>query len=203
MGSDRIIRIWRCATGKLYRVYDESLAVVQKNQKVPRLPLLATCRATIYFSSLLDTCYLLATWYCVLQVAAFVVCPRIGVLLPFTYLHSTQEGGPLFQLEEIDFGRRMAIERELMNNPTAPPSNVIFDESSNFILYPTLLGIKCTRFLCVLHPPLPRQTYSRMTWTVVNIHTNKLIKILGKVENTERFLGISLYQVLPCHSPHL
>ena len=30
---------------------------------------------------------------------------------------------------------------------------------------------------------------------VLNLVTNKLVRILGKVENTERFLGISLYQV--------
>ena len=29
---------------------------------------------------------------------------------------------------------------------------------------------------------------------IVNLHTNKLVKILGKVEQTERFLGIALYQ---------
>ena len=29
---------------------------------------------------------------------------------------------------------------------------------------------------------------------VVNLHTNKVARIIGKVENTERFLRIALYQ---------
>jgi len=51
---------------------------------------------------------------------------------------------------------------------------VVFDDSGNFILYPTLLGIK-----------------------VVNLVTNRVARIIGKVENTERFLRIALYQVTP------
>jgi hypothetical protein len=31
----------------------------------------------------------------------------------------------------------------------------------------------------------------------VNIFTNKLVRILGKVENTERFLQIALFQGIP------
>eukprot|EP01100_Stratorugosa_tubuloviscum_P015042 TRINITY_DN8434_c0_g1_i1.p1 TRINITY_DN8434_c0_g1~~TRINITY_DN8434_c0_g1_i1.p1 ORF type:complete len:648 (+),score=233.81 TRINITY_DN8434_c0_g1_i1:37-1944(+) len=91
-----------------------------------------------------------------------------------------------FKLDSIDFGRRLAVEREIekienssnrnilaqkLNSPIVLASNIIFDDSSNFILYPTLLGIK-----------------------LVNIFTNKLVKILGRVENTERFFALSLYQ---------
>jgi len=85
-----------------------------------------------------------------------------------------KEEGSTYKLDPIDFGRRMAVERELGNADNegkVPPSNVIFDESGNFILYPTLLGIK-----------------------LVNLVTNKLIRIIGKIESTERFLAISLYQ---------
>lgn len=53
-----------------------------------------------------------------------------------------RSGAPLYQLEAIDFGRRMAVEREIEKTETAPPSNAVFDESSNFLLYATLLGIK-------------------------------------------------------------
>jgi len=84
---------------------------------------------------------------------------------------------PLFKLEGIDFGRRQAVEKEIekaRQTTFIPPANVIFDESNNFIIYPTLLGIK-----------------------IVNIKTNKLVKVLGKVENTERFLGIALFQGIP------
>lgn len=48
------------------------------------------------------------------------------------------------QLEDIDFGRRMAVERELWNSAeeTHGPPNAIFDESGNFLFYATLLGVK-------------------------------------------------------------
>jgi peptidylprolyl isomerase domain and WD repeat-containing protein 1 len=53
----------------------------------------------------------------------------------------------------------------------AAPSNVVFDASGNFVMYPTMAGIK-----------------------VVNIVTNQLVRLIGKVEATERFLAIALYQ---------
>jgi len=46
-----------------------------------------------------------------------------------------------------------------------------FDESCNFLIYPSMIGVK-----------------------IVNLHTNKLLRILGKVEQTERFLGIAVFQ---------
>jgi peptidylprolyl isomerase domain and WD repeat-containing protein 1 len=70
-----------------------------------------------------------------------------------------------YTLENIDFGRRLAFEKFITY------SNVIFDESGNFILYPTLLGIK-----------------------IINIKTNKVEYLLGKVENTERFIHLALFQ---------
>ena len=68
------------------------------------------------------------------------------------------------QLDAMEFGRRVTVEQEIdrlcneydtqlsniLNNKTTnnsvivppPISNVIFDESSNFILYPSIFGIK-------------------------------------------------------------
>lgn len=48
----------------------------------------------------------------------------------------------LYNLEPIDFGRRMAGEKDLIADPEAPHPNAIFDESGNFIIYATMLGIK-------------------------------------------------------------
>ncbi len=59
----------------------------------------------------------------------------------------------LYNLEPIDFGRRMAGEKDLMADPEAPQPNAIFDESGNFIIYAGLLGIKvyaCTGYLGVV-----------------------------------------------------
>jgi peptidylprolyl isomerase domain and WD repeat-containing protein 1 len=76
----------------------------------------------------------------------------------------------MYKLDPIDFGRRVAMEKELLADPDAPFPNAIFDESGNFVLYPTLLGIK-----------------------VVNLVTNKVVHVIGKVENGERFLHIALH----------
>jgi hypothetical protein len=54
-----------------------------------------------------------------------------------------------------------------------PTPNALFDESGNFLLLPSLLGIK-----------------------VINLTTNALPRLLGKPENTERFLRIALWQGL-------
>ncbi|KAL3324850.1 hypothetical protein AABB24_038782, partial [Solanum stoloniferum] len=111
---DRRIRIFWFKTGKLRRVYDESLEVAQDLQR---------------------------------------------------------SDVPLYRLEAIDFGRRMAVEKEIEKTEYVPQPNAVFDESSNFIIYATLLGIK-----------------------VINLHTNKVSRILGKVESNDRFLRIALYQ---------
>ncbi|GAA0141588.1 chaperone [Lithospermum erythrorhizon] len=111
---DRRIRIFWFRTGKLRRVYDESLEVAQDLQR---------------------------------------------------------SDVPLYRLDAIDFGRRMAVDREIEKTENVPLPNAVFDESSNFIIYATLLGIK-----------------------VVNLHTNKVARILGKVEGNDRFLRIALYQ---------
>ncbi|DAZ96322.1 TPA: hypothetical protein N0F65_008446 [Lagenidium giganteum] len=111
--KDSQIRVFRFATGKLRRKYDESLVV-------------------------------------------------------FEDAHADDT----LRLDSIDFGRRVAVEKEL--TAANATSNCIFDETGHFILYPTLLGIK-----------------------IVNIETNNVVKVLGKVENTDRFLRLSLFQGKP------
>eukprot|EP00793_Prasinoderma_coloniale_P006994 PRCOL_00001826-RA len=93
-----------------------------------------------------------------------------------------RSGSDSYQLDPIDFGQRLARERELGLHwdATAPGKdantqpqfpNAVFDESGNFLLYPTLLGIK-----------------------VLNLVTNRLATVLGRVENTERFVRLALWQ---------
>lgn len=77
----------------------------------------------------------------------------------------------LFKVDAIDFGRRVAVEKELFADGEAPAPNAVFDLSGNFLLYPTLLGIK-----------------------VLNLVTNRVVKIIGKVESSERFLRLALHQ---------
>jgi len=79
-------------------------------------------------------------------------------------------------LPNMEFGQRMAAERELEKSEFFKHINPLFDESGFFILYATMIGVK-----------------------VVNLYTNKCVKILGKKENT-RFLKIALYQGTPKQS---
>lgn len=51
-------------------------------------------------------------------------------------------GGEQFRLDPIDYGRRVAVEKELAADLEAPRPNAVFDDSGYFLLYPTLLGIK-------------------------------------------------------------
>ncbi|ANB15272.1 peptidylprolyl isomerase CPR1 [Sugiyamaella lignohabitans] len=78
-------------------------------------------------------------------------------------------GTSVYKPDNGEFARRLTLEKEAMNDITAF-SNIIFDESSNFIIYSTLLGIK-----------------------FVNIDTNTCSNLLGREENI-RFMTLSLYQ---------
>ncbi|XP_065674535.1 peptidylprolyl isomerase domain and WD repeat-containing protein 1 isoform X2 [Hydra vulgaris] len=76
-------------------------------------------------------------------------------------------------LPNMEFGRRVAIERELEKSEAFKQVNPVFDETGYFILYSTILGIK-----------------------VVNLVTNTCVKFIGMKDNV-RFLNIGLYQGNP------
>ncbi|CAG8504844.1 42642_t:CDS:10 [Gigaspora margarita] len=84
-----------------------------------------------------------------------------------------QAGTTVYKLDDMEFGRRLAVERELEKTQQANTMNAVFDESGNFVIYPTLLGIK-----------------------VVNLTTNKVVRLIGKTE-PHRFLNMALYQGAP------
>lgn len=87
------------------------------------------------------------------------------------------------KLDSMEFGRRLAVERELERQAlegvkegrigTVGMGTPAWDESGKMVMYATLLGIK-----------------------VVNTVTNKVVRMLGKDE-TIRFLNLALYQGLP------
>ncbi|MEQ2208775.1 Peptidylprolyl isomerase domain and WD repeat containing protein 1, partial [Xenoophorus captivus] len=104
IASDRKVRIFRFLTGKLMRVFDESLTQMRQ------------------------------------------------------------------QLPDMEFGRRMAVERELEKVDAVRLTNIIFDETGHFVLYGTMLGIK-----------------------VINVETNRCVRILGKQENI-RVVQLCLFQ---------
>lgn len=74
-------------------------------------------------------------------------------------------------MDDIEFGRRLVVDRELEEHPELLPSlNVIFDESSRFLIYSSLMGIK-----------------------IVHIATNKCVRTLGTADGL-RFMNLALYQ---------
>ncbi|WFD01568.1 peptidylprolyl isomerase [Malassezia obtusa] len=96
-----------------------------------------------------------------------------------------QAGTAAYTLDDMEFGRRLAAERDLdatgvpglaeatANASGAGTANAVFDESGHFVAYGTMLGIK-----------------------VINLKSNKLCRLLGKDE-TVRFLHLALYQGVP------
>ncbi len=85
----------------------------------------------------------------------------------------------------MEFGRRIALEREisassasgplsgLANASSAALWNVTFDESGNFIIYGSLHGVK-----------------------FVNLVTDRCVRLLGKDESV-RFMNVALFQGAP------
>jgi peptidylprolyl isomerase domain and WD repeat-containing protein 1 len=84
-----------------------------------------------------------------------------------------QAGTAIQTLEDVDFNRKLAIERELDTSAARSRINVIFDETGHFILYGSILGTK-----------------------VINTLTNTVVKVYGKDE-TFRALNLALYQGQP------
>ncbi|KAL5614620.1 uncharacterized protein BROUX77_000457 [Berkeleyomyces rouxiae] len=113
---DRKIRIFDFVTGKLSRVYDESLQVLEDQQQVA-------------------------------------------------------SGSD--RLDSVEFGRRLATEREVESEALKNKANVVFDESGHFIFYGSVAGVK-----------------------VVNTFTNQIVKTYAKDENF-RPLNLAIYQGQP------
>jgi peptidylprolyl isomerase domain and WD repeat-containing protein 1 len=84
-----------------------------------------------------------------------------------------QAGTALQKLEDVEFGRRLATERELDSPAFRNKVSVTFDETGHFIIYGSILGTK-----------------------VLNTYTNRVVKVYGKEENF-RPLSIALYQGQP------
>ena len=76
-------------------------------------------------------------------------------------------------LEAIDFGRRIAVERELEHPAIRRRLNVVFDESGHFVLYGSILGVK-----------------------VLNTLTNRLVKLYGR-EEPFRPMNLAIFQGQP------
>lgn len=85
-----------------------------------------------------------------------------------------RDGGDAVRLDAVDFGRRLAVDRERAGDPAAPRPNCVFDDSGHFLILGSLLGIK-----------------------MINLVTHRLARLLGKGESGERFLRVALFQAAP------
>ncbi|PNS17666.1 hypothetical protein CAC42_3061 [Sphaceloma murrayae] len=90
-----------------------------------------------------------------------------------TITEMQQAGTALEKLDDVDFGRRIGVEREMDHSSVRRRTNVIFDETSNFILYGSLFGVK-----------------------VLNTLTNRVTKVYGR-EEPFRPVNLTLYQGQP------
>ena len=73
-------------------------------------------------------------------------------------------------LPNMEYNRRVAMEKELDKSDSLHFTKITFDESGHFLLVPTMIGIK-----------------------VINLVTNRLARLIGKPENM-RFLQLALFQ---------
>ncbi|RWS16230.1 peptidylprolyl isomerase domain and WD repeat-containing protein 1-like protein [Dinothrombium tinctorium] len=110
ISNDRKIRLFKFLTGKMIRIFDESLQQLSSVQQLKQI------------------------------------------------------------LSNMEFGRRLATEKELEKSDAFALQTINFDKSGYFLIYPTMFGIK-----------------------IVNWYTNKCIRVLGKLENF-RPLNIAVYQ---------
>ncbi|POS69332.1 peptidyl-prolyl cis-trans isomerase cyp15 [Diaporthe helianthi] len=84
-----------------------------------------------------------------------------------------QAGTALQKLDAVEFGRRLAIEREVDAPGYRKKATAVFDESGHFIIYGSIVGIK-----------------------VLNTYTNQVVKVFGKDEQL-RALDLAIYQGAP------
>ena len=85
-----------------------------------------------------------------------------------------QHGRRLAQERDVDASQAAEWDQAEAPGRPAQPSTLAFDESGNFLLYGAAAGV---RVLCLA--------------------TNKVSRVLGEAESSERFLAVALYQGAP------
>jgi len=145
--TDSVVRVISCRTGKLLRAYDDGEGGYADAQREKKLGM----DAAEYGKRKALTADLRAA------------------------LAGSFASWELLQPQPVGTPPRAA---EYWSNRDVPvvtaPSNAVFDETGNFVLYPSMLGVK-----------------------VVNLASNSVEIVLGRHEATERFCGIALYQGIP------
>lgn len=89
-------------------------------------------------------------------------------------LEEMQQAGTSSQkMDHVEFGRRLAQEKDVESPLLKDKNNIIFDETSNFIIYATMVGIK-----------------------VLNTYTNQIVRTYARDEHL-RAVNLALYQGQP------
>lgn len=89
------------------------------------------------------------------------------------YSEAQQSDKLPIKLDDLEFGRRLAVERDLQRSPYFSDLKAIFDNTGKFLFYPSPIGIK-----------------------VINLDNNRVIKLLARDESI-RPLQIALYEGIP------
>ena len=89
------------------------------------------------------------------------------------YSEAQQSSKLPVKVDDLEFGRRLAIERELYKSPYWGCIRANFDQTGSYILYPTMIGLK-----------------------VVHLESNKICGLIGRDESL-RFISAALYQDIP------
>lgn len=84
-----------------------------------------------------------------------------------------QAGSSSQKMDHVEFGRRLAQEKDVESSLLKDKNNIIFDETSNFIIYATMVGIK-----------------------VLNTYTNQIVRTYARDEHL-RAVNLALYQGQP------
>ena len=116
MSTDRFVRVFKFATGRMIKKFDDRLIIYSEAQQSQKLPV---------------------------------------------------------KLDDLEFGRRLALERDLQRSPYFRNLKAIFDQTGEFLLYPSPIGIK-----------------------VINLENNRMVRLLAR-EDSLRPLNLALYQGIP------
>ncbi|KFG58799.1 peptidylprolyl isomerase domain-containing protein [Toxoplasma gondii RUB] len=109
-----------------------------------------------------------------LRIFRFTTGKIAKVYLETVDMYETAQNDPqrrALHVDALDFEHRLAAEKELSKARGRAWQTMSFDESSNFLVYPSMLGIK-----------------------IVNVKDNRLCRIIGKPEHSLRFLAVAVYQ---------
>lgn len=96
----------------------------------------------------------------------------------FYYESEQMRDNSNFRIDPFEFGLRVAMEKdalvEIRSNLYIYNSIIVWDESSNFVIYPTMIGIK-----------------------ILNIVTETVNRVIGTAESNLRILNFALFQGIP------